>query len=170
MLRERLEAISNGEASVYRDTYYDWPGGDLTTADRELRVQTIEAAESRRSLLTWKEPAVDAASGSKPEHETAVADPTVIDVVLTGLGLGHLIAFEKHCRNYKFSAYGRELQATLVTVPEIDGMFIELETLDVAAALDDVRTVLRDLGIDDDLTTELYTDAVLRARDRTRVR
>jgi adenylate cyclase class 2 len=48
-------------------------------------------------------------------------------------------------------------------------MFIELETLadeeDMAAALSDVRALLGNLGIADcDLTTEQYTDAVMRAR------
>ncbi|MDH6579036.1 adenylate cyclase class IV [Kitasatospora sp. MAP5-34] len=60
--------------------------------------------------------------------------------------------------------------ATLVRVPEIDGTFLELETLveeeaDVPAALEAVRGVLHRLGIeDDDLTNELYTDAVAAAR------
>jgi len=59
--------------------------------------------------------------------------------------------------------------ATVVTVPEIDGTFIELETLTdeagLAAALGDIRAVLRELGIaEDDLTTEQYTDSVMRAR------
>jgi adenylate cyclase class 2 len=59
--------------------------------------------------------------------------------------------------------------ATVVTVPEIDGTFIELETLadeaGLAAALADVRAVLGELGITENhLTTEQYTDAVMRAR------
>jgi adenylate cyclase, class 2 len=59
--------------------------------------------------------------------------------------------------------------ATVVTVPEIDGVFLELETTadeaDLTAALDDVRAVLGELSIaEEDLTTELYTDAVMRAR------
>ena len=59
--------------------------------------------------------------------------------------------------------------ATMVTVPEIDGTFVELETLaeegGLAAALGDVRAVLGELGVgEDDLTTEQYTDAVMRAR------
>jgi adenylate cyclase, class 2 len=59
--------------------------------------------------------------------------------------------------------------ATVVTIPEIDGTFVELETLtdeaELAAALGDVRAVLSELGIgEDDLTTEQYTDAVMRAR------
>lgn len=64
---------------------------------------------------------------------------------------------------------GRELLATLVTVPELDGTFIELETVvpeaELAEALEVVRTTLRQLGItDSDLTTEQYTDAVLATR------
>ncbi len=58
----------------------------------------------------------------------------------------------------------------MVTVPESAGRtFIELETVadpgDVDAALDVVRSVLRDLGIEDsDLTTQAYTDAVATRR------
>jgi adenylate cyclase class 2 len=59
--------------------------------------------------------------------------------------------------------------ATVVTVPEIDGTFIELETIvperEVTAALRDIRAVLHELGTtDEDLTTEQYTDAVMRSR------
>ncbi len=47
--------------------------------------------------------------------------------------------------------------------------FIELETLadpdDVNAAVDVVRSVLRELGIEDsDLTTQAYTDAIAARR------
>ncbi|MFI9507649.1 hypothetical protein [Nocardia sp. NPDC052566] len=109
------------------------------------------------------------ASESKPEHETEIADPRVIDVVLRQLGATPLIAFQKHCTNYRFTAGGRELVATLVTVPELDGTFLELESLvpesDTAAVLEDIRAILYELGIPDtDLTTERYSDAVLSAR------
>jgi adenylate cyclase class 2 len=136
---------------------------------RELRVRVIETGEMRRTVLTYKEPAVDSGSGSKPEHKTKVADAATLDTVFRALGLQHLVAFEKRCANYGFTARGRDMLATVVTLPEIDGTFIELETMtddaDVDAALSDIRTVLGDLGIvNDDLTTEQYTDAVLRAR------
>ncbi len=79
------------------------------------------------------------------------------------------VTFEKHCTNYRFTARGRDMLATVVTIPELDGTFIELETItsqdDTAAALADVREVLIQLGInEDDLTTEQYTEAVLRQR------
>lgn len=93
----------------------------------------------------------------------------MVDEIFRALGLEHLVAFEKHCANYRFTAKGRDLLATMVTVPEIDGTFVELETLadeaGLTAALGDVRAVLGELGIaEDDLTTEQYTDAVIRAR------
>jgi adenylate cyclase, class 2 len=168
-LHEQLRCLATAERSTYYDTYYDQPGGELTRTGRELRLRTVETDERKRSLLTYKEREVDPASGSKPEHETGIDSPSVVDIVLRGLGLGHLVTFEKHCTNYRFSANGRDMLATVVTVPELDGTFIELETMtapdDTAAALADIRTVMTRLGISEhDLTTEQYTDAVLRRR------
>ena len=168
-LAAALGRLAKGERSTYRDVYYDRPGGDLTASGRELRVRVVETGGTSRTILTYKEPPADEASQSKPEHETVVASAPVIDVILSALGLVHLVAFEKHCVNYRLTARDRDMLATVVTVPEISGTFIELETMaedhDLAAALADVRGVLGDLGIaDDDLTTEQYTDAVMRAR------
>jgi adenylate cyclase, class 2 len=165
-LHQQLRKLAAGEQGVYRDTYYDRPGRDLTVSGRELRLRTVQTGSRQRSLLTYKEPAVDAASGSKPEHETEVASPETVDVLLLGVGLEHLVSFEKHCTNYCFLAEGRDLLATVVTVPELDGTFLELETMadpaDTEAALTAIRAVLPRLGIvGDDLTTEQYTDAVL---------
>ncbi|MEU8567650.1 class IV adenylate cyclase [Streptomyces pathocidini] len=168
----RLEERATGRAEVYQDTYYDNPAGGFTASDQELRVRTVHGPDETRSLLTYKGAKVDDASGSKPEHETRVTDPEATHAVLRGLGYAPVIAFEKRCRNYEFTAHGRPMLATLVQVPEIDGMFLELETLvveesDLASALDDVRAVLQELGIgESDLTRELYTDAVRTTRAR----
>ncbi|MEU5186824.1 class IV adenylate cyclase [Streptomyces klenkii] len=164
----RLDARAAGRAEVYQDTYYDEPAGTLEKEDRELRVRTVRGAQATKTILTYKGARVDAASGSKPEHETRVEDPEAVHAMLRGLGYVPVIAFEKQCRNYEFHAHGRPMLATVVTVPEIDGSFIELETQveqqGLRGALDDIRSVLLELGIQDgDLTTELYTDAV-RAR------
>lgn len=166
---KRLDERATGRAEVYQDTYYDDPAGRLERGDEELRVRTVHGTDETRTLLTYKGAKVDEASGSKPEHETSVSDPEAVHAMLRGLGYVPVIAFEKRCRNYDFEANGRKMLATLVRLPEIDGTFIELETLadedDVEAALDDVRSVLGELGIEkDDLTTELYTDAVKASR------
>jgi adenylate cyclase, class 2 len=175
---ERIHAALSqravGEHSIYSDRYFDYPDRGWTRQGNELRVRTITDELGRaHALLTFKEPAVDEASGSKPEHETAVKDPDVLVTVLTALGIEQIITFEKRCVNYRFTAQGRDLLATVVTVPELAGQtFIELETVanpdDVDAALDLVRSVLRELGIEDsDLTTQAYTDAVAARKGAT---
>lgn len=72
-------------------------------------------------------------------------DPSVVDVMLRGLGLECIVAFEKHCTNYRFAASGRQMLATVARVPELDGTFIEVETMthddDTGAALADVRAL-----------------------------
>jgi len=166
-VRQRLAERVSAEHSVYADRYFDYPDRRLTAAGYEVRLRTVtQDAGDLRSLLTFKEPAVDAASDSKPEHETSVGDPNAVAPLLGALGLVELIAFEKRCTNYRFTAHGRELLATVVEVPELDGeTFVEVETLtadgDVDAALDVVRHVLDELGVStDELTSETYTGAV----------
>lgn len=123
-----------------------------------------------RTLLTYKAPAVDQLTGSKPEHETEAADARALGSILTGLGYEPFISFEKHCINWHFQAQGRWMLATLVTVPELEDTFLEIETMaDVLdllpAALDTVRAQMLDLGVpEEDFTTELYTEAVRRRR------
>ncbi|QIB47979.1 class IV adenylate cyclase [Streptomyces aureoverticillatus] len=164
-----LDERATARAEVYRDTYYDRPDGSLEKAGQELRVRTVHGVDETRTVLTYKGAAVDEQSGSKPEHETRVEGADQTHAILRGLGHVEVIAFEKRCRNYEFQARGRQMLATLVRVPELDGTFLEVETLvdedDVPAALDDIREVLADLGIGaEDLTRETYTGAVAAQR------
>jgi adenylate cyclase class 2 len=171
---DRVQALLRSRAaerlSRYHDTYYDRPGRLLTQSGRELRLRVVDTGGQRRCLLTYKAPEVDEQTGSKPETETEVSDARAADEILLALGFSHLVAFTKNCANYSFTAVGRDILATLVTVPELDGTFIEIETLtadpdDVGPAIAAVRAVLDELGIvSADLTTELYTDAVMRSR------
>ncbi len=172
---ERIHAALSrravGEHSIYSDRYFDYPDRGWTRQGNELRVRTVtDELSQTRAVLTFKEPAGDQTSGSKPEHETAVEDADVLVIVLTALGVEQTIAFEKRCVNYRFTTQGRDLIATMVTVPELAGRtFIEQETLtdpdDVDAALDVVRSTLRELGIEDnDITIQAYTDAVATQR------
>jgi adenylate cyclase class 2 len=171
-VRGLLGQRAAGQASRYRDTYYDRPGRPLTQAGRELRVRVVETDGRRRCLLTHKGAAVDAQTGSKPETETEVSDAGAADAILLALGFTHLVAFDKHCVNYGFMTSGRQIQATLVTVPELEGTFIEVETMsaspdDLRSALDVIRTLLAELDVPaDDTTSELYTDAVMRHRQQ----
>ncbi|MGW0368580.1 class IV adenylate cyclase [Streptomyces coeruleorubidus] len=166
---QQLDKLATARVEVYQDTYYDRPDGSLDKPGEELRVRTVHGTDGTRTVLTYKSAAVDEASGSKPEHETHVEGAEATHAILRGLGYVPFIAFEKHCQNYDFEAHGRKMLATLVRVPEIDGTFLEVETLvdddELASALDDIRSVLTDLGISpEDLTRETYTGAVAAQR------
>lgn len=169
-VRGKLAERARAETSVYADTYYDRPDHSMDRDGYEMRVRTITTGVDRRVVLTYKEPAVDETSGSKPEHETTVGDPVVMATIFKALDLVELIAFEKHCENYRFAEAGLEMLATLVTIPELGGRtFIELETMaepnDLKPALAAVRAVLDDLGVtEDDAVRESYTDMVAERR------
>jgi adenylate cyclase class 2 len=169
-VRAKLAERAEAEHCVYADTYYDRPDHSMDRDGYELRVRTITTGNDRRVVLTYKEPPVDEQSRSKPEHETTVADPVVMGTIFDGLGLVELISLEKHCDNYRFIADSRDMLATVVTIPELNGQtFIELETMaerdDLKAALASVRAVLDDLGVtEDDAVTASYTDMVANAR------
>lgn len=169
-VRERLRAWADAEFVTYQDTYFDDARRSLSNADQELRLRTISGRGSTRHLLTFKEAAVDQATGSKPEYETTIADRSPVEHLVQSLGYGAVISFSKRCENYRFTAHGREVLATVVTVPEIEGTYLELESqtedsADLDAALADLRLILSDLGVsEDELTTELYTDAVAKVR------
>ncbi|UXY27807.1 class IV adenylate cyclase [Streptomyces sp. HUAS TT20] len=168
-ITRRLDERAMARVEVYQDTYYDRPDGSLEKADRELRVRTVHGAEGTRTVLTFKDAPIDEDSRSKPEHETRVEDEAAAHAILRGLGYVEHIALEKHCRNYAFEARGRQMLATLVRVPEIDGTFVEVETLveadEVSAAVEDIHHVLVELGVGlADLTRETYTGAVAALR------
>jgi adenylate cyclase class 2 len=169
-VRELLASRSAEEVAVYADTYFDTPDRSLTSGGRELRLRVIRVHDDVTTLLTYKGGVVDAESGSKSETETNVADADAVSSILGALGFEVVVAFEKYCSNFRFVHDGRAVLATLVHVPELDGTFIEVETMvdgesEVGAALGTVRTILDGLGIGRaDETTDTYTDAVQAAR------
>jgi adenylate cyclase class 2 len=168
-VRAELNRRAVPETSVYADTYYDRLDQSMVAAGYELRLRTITTDATTRVVLTYKQPAIDS-SGSKPEHETTVGDPAILHTIFTGVGLVDIIAFRKHCDNYRFTTHGRDLLATVVQIPELDGQtFLELETMvepdDVRDALTVLRTVLGELGVAaEELTTETYTNRVAARR------
>jgi len=169
LLRERAAEYN----SVYSDVYFDTADRTLTRGGRELRVREVHAdGTAAQILLTYKGAPVHAASGSKPEAETTVGDADVLRAVLAALGFDVLISFQKRCTNYRFTAAGRSLLATLVSVPELEQTFIEVESIveteaEIDPTLDIIRQVLGALGINrNDETTEAYTETVAARRSK----
>ena len=170
LLRERAAEHN----SVYSDVYFDTADRMLTQEGCELRVREVHAdGVATQTLLTYKGAPVHAASGSKPETETTVGDADALRAVLAALGFDVLISFQKHCANYRFTAVGRPLLATLVSVPELEEMFLEVESIvetdaEINPALDTIRQVLSTLGINrNDETTEAYTETVAARRSNS---
>jgi adenylate cyclase class 2 len=169
-VREWLRSRAAAEEVGYEDAYFDTADRALDEADCELRLRTITAfGGEQRHLLTFKDAAVEESTRSKPEYETYVSDRKSMAEIMARLGYRPFITFTKQCENFRFNSAGRDIVATVVTVPEIDGTFLELETQveedDVSGALRDLRSVLAELGVSlDELTTGLYTDAVAKSR------
>lgn len=67
-LRARLRRLADEEICVYRDTYYDRPGRELSAQGRELRVRIIEAWSVRSAMLTYKEPTSNSAGDRRHVH------------------------------------------------------------------------------------------------------
>ena len=165
-LHARLSSRASAEVCVYRDTYFDRPDGSLDRDGYELRVRTIESAGVTKTVLTYKEPSTDA-SGSKPEYEVEVSDAATAEHIVKALGYPPALTFRKHCTNYRFQHDGRHTLATVVEVSEIDGIFLEVESVvepaDLKPALDSLSSLLSSLG-ETDRTDEKYSDAVAAAR------
>jgi adenylate cyclase class 2 len=166
----RLRSKSHGQPSTYRDTYYDWPDRRLEHAGRqELRIRVIEADSETRALWTFKGAMLDAAS--TPEFETMVTEPEMARAILAQLGLEPVITYTKHCVNFTFDTDSHQVKATVVRVPELEGTFLEIETLvldetaiDPAQAV--IRGVLAELDIaEPDLEPTFYVDMVAGRRD-----
>ncbi|MFD7641023.1 CYTH domain-containing protein [Kitasatospora sp. NPDC059795] len=47
-----------GRVEVYRDVYFDRPGGELSAGGAELRVRTVTGEAGARTVLTYKGAAV----------------------------------------------------------------------------------------------------------------
>ncbi|NKY88748.1 CYTH domain-containing protein [Nocardia veterana] len=112
---------------LYHDTYFDTPSGDPARSGREFRLRTVaDSSGGQRHVLTFKDPVVDEASGSKPEFETLVADRNSMGDIIARLGYETALSFTKRCENFEFTASGRRMVATIARVSEIDGTFLEL--------------------------------------------
>jgi adenylate cyclase class 2 len=111
--------------TVYRDVYFDTPDNALAAAGRELRLRGCDGT----SVLTCKRPPFDAATDSKEELETAVADGAAMAAILQSLGYAPRIAFSKRVRRRQDVFRGLALDIAVVAVDFAPETFVEIEHL-----------------------------------------
>jgi len=129
------------------DTYYDAPHREFAETDEALRIRVERSADGEETVVTYKGPLLEAASKSREEHETAVADPAAMRGVLDGLGFEPAATVEKERERFGLEGY-------TVTLDAVDGLgtFVEVETEtddeNIEHAREGAIAVLRDLDLD----------------------
>jgi len=142
------------------DTYYDAPHRDFAETDEALRLREetrdpggragADGAPDPTTRLTYKGPLVEAASKTREEHETAVANSDEASDILSGLGFEPAAVVEKDRTFFEFDGYA-------VSLDRVDGLgeFVEVEAEvtesdEVPVVREGAAAVLRDLGLEPD--------------------
>lgn len=169
-LRSRLNGLSAPpEVAIYEETYFN-NEHDLVAQEKELRLRQIHSTATKSVALTYKDPPFDSTSKSKAEIEVNVSDHQDALQLLVNLGFVIDIQFQKTCWIYRFNWLGLAIELTIAEVPELDAIFVEIETLvaakkDTPEAFDKLYTLMSDLDIPKSaLTSEYYTEAVRASR------
>lgn len=155
-VRERLDAHGATHRGTVRqvDTYFDAPHRDFAETDEAVRLRRESCAGEERSLLAYKGPLVEAASKTREEHETTVADGDEARAIAEALGFTVAATVGKDREVYALDGY----TVTLDAVDDL-GEFVEVETtvdradddpIDIERARAGAIAVLRRLGLDQD--------------------
>lgn len=150
-VRERLTALDVDRVGTVEqvDTYYEAPHRSFAETDEALRIREERSSDCTVYRLTYKGPKVDAASKTRAEHETDVADPDATDATLRALGFSPAATVRKTRERYHLDGY----TLTLDAVADL-GEFVEVEREADGADVDSVRDraheVLDELGLDPD--------------------
>jgi adenylate cyclase class 2 len=166
-VRERLAELGARESRHVRqeDTYYDVPHRDFAETDEAIRVRRETDGEGTTVKLTYKGPLIEAASKTREEHETVVADGDALDGILDGVGFEPAVVVEKDRRFFEHEGY----TVTLDTVSGL-GEFVEVEVETEAEVVESARegavSLLRELGLDpDEQIRTSYLGLLLNARE-----
>ncbi|WP_431973604.1 class IV adenylate cyclase [Micromonospora haikouensis] len=174
--RARMEAWlatkSNGIASTYDDTYYDFPDLRLEVDfHSDLRLRRVTTGERVRHVWTHKGSALS--DGGVPELETTVGDLDTAVGILGALGLTPKIAYTKECVTYRFPIAGQDVVVTLERIADLPHEYVEVEVIaghdDRSAAWRVVDDVLDAIGVTpDDVDATCHIELVRAARAAAR--
>ncbi|WP_336002903.1 class IV adenylate cyclase [Halorientalis halophila] len=165
---ERLDALSADPLGTVTqvDTYFDAPHRDFAETDEALRLREERSEGGSVTELTYKGPLVEAASKTREEIESAVADGENVRAIFAALGFEPAATVEKVRERFAVGDF-------TVTLDAVDGVgeFVEVETecereADVEREREAAEDLLRDLDLDpDDGILTSYLGMVLAADD-----
>jgi adenylate cyclase class 2 len=168
-----FDAKSPAQTESYLDTYLTQGKLVHGGSEREFRIRTIRRADGVRNVLTFKDKVVDAGTLSKREFEIEIGEADEATRLFQAMGFEPDIQLHKECVNWKFQHNTLQILASLVTVPELKGHFLELEAIvsdesQVSATIKDLRHLAESAGLSrQDETTTSYTGSVRLARSST---
>ncbi|WP_178917376.1 class IV adenylate cyclase [Natronomonas gomsonensis] len=146
-VRERLSELGAESLGAVEqvDTYYDHPVREFAETDEAFRIRREIHDEETDTRVTYKGPLVEAASKTREELETGVADGETMAGIVEALGFEAAATVEK--RRERF-AYG-EYTVTLDSVVGLDEYVeVETEAETVEPAREGAEDLLSELGLD----------------------
>jgi len=108
--------------TVQTDTYFDMADRRLTQGDEALRLRQEKTGQSKRLILGYKGPKEQDDYKKRPELEVEVREATVTRLLLSALGYGKALAFDKRRRLWKL----HDCEVALDELPLV-GAFVEIE-------------------------------------------
>jgi len=108
--------------TLQRDTYFDTPDGRLTRGDECLRLRRERTGLHEQLILAYKGPKQQDDYKRRTEIEIEVTDAPATELLLTALGYGKALAFDKRRRLWAL----RNCEVALDELPLL-GVFVEIE-------------------------------------------
>ncbi|PSQ35759.1 class IV adenylate cyclase [Halobacteriales archaeon QS_9_70_65] len=167
-VRERLAAKGADPRGIVEqeDVYYQHPTRDFGETDEALRLRRETDDDGTTTVVTYKGPLVEAASKTRREYETGVADGETMARALEALGFERFEIVRKRRERFAHGDYTVALDAV-----EGVGDYVEVET--EADAVEPAREgaveLLVELGLDpDDQVRTSYLSLLLEDDGDTR--
>ena len=167
-VRERLAATGADPRGTVEqeDVYYQHPTRDFGETDEALRLRRETDDDGSTTVVTYKGPLVEAASKTRREYETGVADGETMARALEALGFERFETVRKRRERFDHGDY-------TVTLDAVEGVgdYVEVET--EAEAVESAREgaveLLVELGLDpDDQVRTSYLGLLLASDGDTR--
>ncbi|MGC8968969.1 MAG: class IV adenylate cyclase [Conexivisphaera sp.] len=139
---------------VEEDTYFGHPCRNFALTDEALRLRRSDGTVE----LTYKGPRAGGAGGTKSRTELTLRlqDPGAAAELLSALGFVPVATVRKRRSYYRVSG-------AIVSIDAVEGLgnFVEVEAADEGVGVEDLKSIVRGLGLAWEPVEETYLEMVL---------